>query len=284
MAQHYTQKEKAQQFHALHHTGKLLVLPNIWDPLGAVLLESLSFPAIATASAAIAFTNGYNDGEHIPFDDMLNTIGKIVASVHIPVTADIESGYAGNDTELEKNITRLIEKGIAGINLEDTDNRTNALFPADVQCNRIRLIKKVAAIMDVPLFINARTDVLLHGKEFTTPESKTDEIQKRGWLYKEAGADGFFPIGLKQAEAIHQLVSELKMPVNILTIPGIPDLQALENMGVARVSLGPSFLKIAIKAMKNLALQLKDQQGLSSITENEITTDYLKTLIKTTEI
>lgn len=279
MTNNYTQKEKAQQLHELHHSGKLLVLPNIWDSLGAILLESLAYPAIATASASIAFTNGYNDGEHIPFEDVLNTIGKIVDSVNLPVTADIESGYANNDTQLEENIKRLLEKGIVGINIEDTDNKANTLYSVNIQCNRIRLIKKVADEMDIPIFINARTDVFLHGKNFSTPESKIDEIQKRGLAYKEAGADCFFPIGLRQYEDIHQLVTQLKMPINILTIPGIPDLQTLDKIGVSRVSLGPSFLKIAINSMKNLALQLKDYNGLSAITENEITTDYLKNLV-----
>jgi 2-methylisocitrate lyase-like PEP mutase family enzyme len=84
-----TQKEKAEQLHRLHHTGELLILPNIWDTLGALLLESLKYPAIATASASIAFTNGYNDGENVPFNDVLNTLEKIAQSVNIPVTADI---------------------------------------------------------------------------------------------------------------------------------------------------------------------------------------------------
>jgi 2-methylisocitrate lyase-like PEP mutase family enzyme len=149
MNHNYAQKEKAQQLHKLHHSGKLLILPNIWDSLGAVLLESLEYPAIATASASIAFTNGYNDGEHNPFADVLNTIGKIVNSVNLPVTADIESGYADNDTQLQENIKLLLEKGIVGINIEDTDKKANTLYSVNVQCNRIKLIKKIAGEMDI---------------------------------------------------------------------------------------------------------------------------------------
>lgn len=133
--------------------------------------------------------------------------------------------------------------------------------------------------MGIPIFVNARTDVFLHGKYFSTPESKFDEIVKRGAAYKEAGADCFFPIALRQQEDIQRLITQLNMPINILTISGIPDLKILSKMGVARVSLGPAFLKIAIKTMKNLALKLKDYEGLPDITDNEITTDYLKNLI-----
>lgn len=274
-----SQKEKAERFRELHHTGKMLVLPNIWDTLGALLLESLEYPAVATASAAVAFANGYNDGENIPFNDLLILLKKITGSVNVPVTADIESGYADKDSKLQENIKLLIKTGIVGINIEDTDKKTNKLYPAEIQCNRIRLIKKVAEEMGIPFFVNARTDIFLHGKIFSTPESKFEEIVKRGVAYKEAGADCFFPIALKQQEDIQRLITQLNMPINILTIPGIPDLKTLSKMGVARVSLGPSFLKIAIKAMKNLALQLKDYEGLWAITENEITTDYLKNLV-----
>ena len=274
-----TQIEKADQFRKLHHSGKMLVLPNIWDALGGILLESLGYPAIATASAAVAWANGYNDGENIPFDDLLPILKKIASHVNIPVTADVESGYADNDIQLQQNIKRLIEAGIVGINIEDTNKKNKTLNTIEAQCNRIRLIKRTGDEMGIPVFINARTDVFLHGKVFTTPVSQFEEILKRGLAYKEAGADCFFPIALKQKEDIEQLITLLKMPINIITIPGVPDLKILSKAGVARVSLGPSLLKIAIKAMKNIAMQLQDYDGLSAITANEITSDYLKELI-----
>src|SRR5688572_23314311 len=99
MTNNISQKEKAEQFHKLHHNGKMLVLPNIWDPLGALLIESLEYPAIATASAAVAFSNGYNDGENIPFNDLLTLLKRIARIVNVPVTADIESGYADNNIQ-----------------------------------------------------------------------------------------------------------------------------------------------------------------------------------------
>ncbi len=98
------QQEKVNLFHKLHHAGKLLILPNIWDSLGAMLLEDLGYPAIATASASVAFANGYDDGEHIPFAELLVVLKKIVSSVNVPVTADIESGFAENDDQLKNNI------------------------------------------------------------------------------------------------------------------------------------------------------------------------------------
>ena len=274
-----TQKEKADWFRKLHHSGNMLVLANIWDPLGALLMENLGYPAIATASAAIAYANGYNDKEKIPFNDLLKLLKRITASVNLPVTADIESGYAENDNQLQEHIKQLLDTGVVGINIEDTDHKTNSLLSIEFQCNKIRLIRKSADEMCIPLFINARTDVYLHEQNFASAEAKFDETIKRGLTYKEAGADGFFPITLKQEEEIKELIDRVKLPINIITMPGIPDLKTLGKIGVARVSLGPSLLKIAIKAIKELAQQLKDYEGLSSITGNEITSDYLKSLV-----
>src|SRR6476646_4705045 len=116
MSERLSQQEKAKLFYTLHHSKDLLVLPNIWDCLGAMLLESLGYPAIATASFAVAVTNGYKDGENIPFGDLLAILKKIAAGVNVPVTADIESGFAQGEEQLKKNIRKLIETGVAGIN------------------------------------------------------------------------------------------------------------------------------------------------------------------------
>lgn len=275
----YTQKEKAQQLHQLHYTNKLLILPNVWDVLSAKLLEKNGYPAIATASASIAYTNGYLDGENIPFENLLAILSKIANSVSIPVSADIESGYTDDNIQLQENIKRLINSGIVGINIEDTHSNSKTLFSIESQCERIRLVRKVADELDIPLFINARTDILLYKEKFPDVDSQLKELIKRGLAYKEAGADCFFPIALRQKDSMVELVNQLKMPINILTLPGIPELKILKEIGVARVSLGPSFLKIAIKAMKSLALELENYEGLSSITDNEITSDYLNNLI-----
>jgi len=273
------QQEKAKRFYDLHHSGKLLILPNVWDCLGANLLESLHYPAIATASASVAFTNGFDDGQRISFDAVLAILKKITSSVTVPVSADIESGFAYNDEQLKQNIKQLLATGIVGINIEDTDKESNSIVPIEVQCEKIKLIKKVSEEMGVSLFINARADVYLRGKDFDTPESKFEEALKRGRAYKVAGADCFYPIAMTRQEDIKRMVKQLQMPVNVITIPGIPELNVLNEIGVARVSLGPSFLKIAIKAMKNLALKLQNLEGLSDITENEITSAYVKDLV-----
>lgn len=270
-----SQKEK--QFHQLHHNGQPLVLPNIWNPLGAKLLEDIGYDAVATASASVAFANGYDDGQKIPFDELLFLLKKIVNSVKIPVTADIESGYATTNSDLKENIKKLINAGIAGINFEDSLHDESNLFSKEEQSEKINLIKKTASEMGSNLFINARTDVFIKQNNFSK-EQKLNEAIERGKAYKDAGADGFYPILMKEKAGIEMLIKEISLPINILMIPGIPDFSTLKEMGVARISLGPGFLKTAINSMKNVAEKLLKYEGMEEITGNPVTSDYLKNL------
>lgn len=272
------QTEKEKLFNQLHHSGDLLVLPNIWNPLGALLLQDLGYKAVATASASIALANGYQDGEKIPFNDLLLILEKIVKSVTISVTADVESGYTKNNTELSENIKKLIDTGIAGINFEDSKHDEQKLFTKEEQSEKINLIRETASQMGSVLFINARTDVFIKEKNLSNEEKMAEAID-RGRAYKAAGADCFYPIFLKEKESIVTIMKEVSLPVNILMVPGIPDFSTLKEIGLARISLGPGFLKNAIQSMKNIAQKLLNREGMEEIINNPITTDYLNKLI-----
>jgi 2-methylisocitrate lyase-like PEP mutase family enzyme len=272
------QSEKEKKFHQLHHNNELLILPNIWNPLGAMLLEDLGYKAVATASASIAFANGIDDGEKISFDELILILKKIVKSVKIPVTADIESGYAENNSVLKENIKRLIDTGIAGINFEDSRHDEKTLFSKEAQSEKINLIRKTASEKGSNLFINARTDVFIK-ENHLSKEEKINEAIERANAYKDAGADGFYPILLKEKESIKTIIDEVSLPINILMLPGIPDFSTLKKIGLARISLGPGFLKNAINSMKNIAEKLLRFEGMEEITNNPLDSDYFKNLI-----
>jgi 2-methylisocitrate lyase-like PEP mutase family enzyme len=273
-----TVRSKENPLYQLHHNGEILILPNIWNPLGAMLLQDLGFKAIATASASIALSNGYQDGEKYPFIELIPLLKRIVQSVSVPVTADIESGYAKNNIELKENINRLVDTGIAGINFEDSKHEDQKLVAREEQAEKIHLIKSTASEMGSSLFINARTDVFI--KQNNLPdEEKLNEAILRGKLYKDAGADGFYPILLKEQQMIKSIVDEVQLPVNILMLPGIPGFAALRELGVARISLGPGFLKYAINAMKDVANKLLNYEGMEEINNNPVTSAYLNQLI-----
>ncbi|HEX6227737.1 MAG TPA: isocitrate lyase/phosphoenolpyruvate mutase family protein [Chryseolinea sp.] len=274
-----SQKIKAERFKQLHCASDILVLPNIWDPLGALLLESLAYPAVATASASIAWTNGYDDGECIPFHEVLTRLTKIAASTKLPVTADIESGYADSLIEFQKNIEQVIITGVVGINLEDFDRRSSSVYALDVQCQRISAAREAADAMNFPLFINARTDIYLNGCNVRGPKEKLDEAIRRGKAYMHAGADGFFVPGMIDGDELSLLRDVVRCPINVMVRPGIPDLKTLKEIGVARVSLGPGFLKAAIQAMKDLAVKLKTADGFEALLANEVSSEYLKQLV-----
>jgi 2-methylisocitrate lyase-like PEP mutase family enzyme len=132
--------------------------------------------------------------------------------------------------------------------------------------------------MGSSLFINARTDVFIKQSNWSN-EQKIAEAIARGRAYKDAGAGCFYPIFLKEKESIKTIMKEVALPVNILMIPGIPDFASLKEMGVARISLGPGFLKYAMNSMKNVAQKLLNFQGMEDITSNPLTSDYLNKLI-----
>ena len=242
----------AQRFRALHLQSPLLLLPNIWDVAGARLLEELGYPAVATASAAVARSLGYEDGENVPFEQVCWLLARITASVTVPVTADIEAGYARDPQGLRQNIHRLLDTGIVGINIEDTDPRTDALLPIGDQAARIRVIRETAAAKGIALFINARTDTY-----FRLQTGQREEALRRAHAYLDAGADGIYPIGAKTMEDIRALVTGIPAPVNILAQPGVLDLRELEAAGVARVSMGPKFQTSVLEKMKELATALQ---------------------------
>ncbi|HEY0434968.1 MAG TPA: isocitrate lyase/phosphoenolpyruvate mutase family protein [Chitinophagaceae bacterium] len=272
-------QKKVETLRRLHYREELLVLPNIWDPIGALLLEDLGFPCVATASAAIAYSNGMDDGEHISFDELLAILRRITDSVSIPVTADIETGFADNDQQLRQNIVALIDTGVAGINIEDRDPATDSLINAEQHAERIHLIKETTAAAGTDIFVNARCDVYVRGRDFPDPASKLHEAGRRLKIYEKAGADCFYPITLTNEKHIELLVESSRIPINVLAMPGLPDLSKLKALGIARVSLGPGFLKIAVRAMRDLAIQLKSNKGLDEIAGNDVTSAYLKQLV-----
>ena len=156
-----SQQKKAKQFLALHKQDKLLVLPNIWNPITARILEAKGFPAAATASAAISSSLGYQDGEKINLSTHLDIIKRIVDSVDIPVTADIESGYAAEISELKESTDKIIDTGVAGINIEDSKDGEGVIRDMNEQCDRIATVREVSKERKVHLIINARIDCFL---------------------------------------------------------------------------------------------------------------------------
>jgi 2-methylisocitrate lyase-like PEP mutase family enzyme len=247
-----SQAEKAEKLRKLHHGPKILALPNAWDAVSARVVEELGYPAIATSSAAVAFSLGYPDGQRISRDEMLAAVGRIARAVQVPVTADTESGYGKTPEEIAEFTKALVDSGAVGLNFEDiTGDDESSHVELGLQVKKIRAIRETSATSGVPLVINARTDIYLMpiGPEATRFERTVERLR----AYREAGADCLFVPGLSDKETIMKLVKAVKAPLNILASPGSPSLDELEKMGVARVSAGSSAMRAAMGAYQRVA-------------------------------
>jgi 2-methylisocitrate lyase-like PEP mutase family enzyme len=245
------QAQKAEAFRALHHGGRLLVLPNVWDPLGARMLEELGYPAVATASASIAFSLGYEDGERITFDAMLAAVRRVAGAVDVPVTADIERGFADSPDDVAANVRRVLEAGAVGINLEDS-RPDGTLYEIDAQCERIAAVRTMADGEGVPLFVNARCDAYSTNAMGSHDANLTETITRER-AYVEAGADGIYPITIGDAESLTEIGRAVTAPINVFASATAAPMRELERIGVQRLSLGPGLMRASFATMKAVA-------------------------------
>jgi 2-methylisocitrate lyase-like PEP mutase family enzyme len=243
-----SQFEKAENLRSQHHSGKLLILPNIWDVVGAKLMENTGYQSVATASVATALANGYRDGEKIPFPLLLNIVKNITGMVKLPLTVDVERGFAETIPQLKENIRLLIANGAVGINIEDSLPDQKGFDSSIDQCRKIEAIRETGLQYGVSIFINARTDLFLQKVDRALELSV-----ERALAYKSAGADCIYPISIGSYEDIGRFVEAVSMPVNVNLQKSVSDLHKLESLGVARISVGPQLLNHTLSVMKQVA-------------------------------
>ncbi len=247
---------RAEAFRQLHHASSPLILANVWDPLGAKLMERTGFPAVATSSAAVAFSLGYDDGQLLRWDAMREAIRQIAAAVSVPVTADVERGFAEEPKALAENMRQVWEAGAVGINLEDSLVEGGELRPLDQQCERIHAVREMAIREGVPLVINARVDVFLRSREQPDQE-RVQEVQERGNAYLESGADCVYPIPVGDLETLKAIGTVVRGPLNAYgAADDAATVQELADAGVQRISLGTGVLRASFTAMQTLASEL----------------------------
>ena len=253
------QKEKAELFLKFHQDQEILVLLNSWDIGSSKLIEACGYKAIATTSMGIAASLGYPDCQIITLSEMINAITGIVNGVQVPVTVDIEAGYGNNLNEILDSVKKIIATGIVGINIEDSIDLNPALIDEMEFCERISAIRELSDSLGFHLVINARTDSFYTSSG--SAREKLAESIKRGNKYREAGADCIFVQPVWDKETISTLVKEIKAPINILSNPGIgaglpPSVRELQDLGVARLSLGSSVMKATLALIKKVADEL----------------------------
>jgi len=244
-----TLAQKASRLLELHHAAQPLVLINAWDAASAAMIEHCGLPAIATSSAAMANALGFPDGQYLPWPQMLEAVARVCRAVKVPVTADIESGFAANVTALETSITQIIQAGAVGVNLEDVmpanpahqnadpqnadaknDDPKKAdpvrhgqpLFPLPEQIARIQAARRAAQTAGIHLVINARTDA--YWQAGVEPAEAMRGTLERGKAYLQAGADCIFIPGLRNPDHIKTVIDHLSASLRPANLP-TPDLR-----------------------------------------------------------
>lgn len=244
----------AAHLRSLHRGPDVLVLANAWDVPSARAVEEAGFPAVATSSHAVADVLGLPDADVVAPDDAFAAVARIARAVTVPVTADIEAGYGLDADEL---VERLLHAGAVGCNLEDTDHHgtgdgDSPLVDIDVQAARISAVKEAGRKAGVDVVVNARTDAFL--LRLDDPVARSIE---RGRAYLAAGADCCYPIGAAAEDDLRALVAGIGGPVNVLLRRGVPGVDVLRSLGVARASLGSGLFRVAERAVADAAARLR---------------------------
>ncbi len=243
----------------LHRPGDPLLLPNVWDVATARAVVAAGFPVVATTSAGVSASLGYEDHEGAPGDEMLAAAARIASGVDVPVTVDAEAGYGMEPAEL---VAALRGVGAAGCNLEDSDHAAGTLRDPDGHAEWLRAVRRAASADDYPLVINARVDVFLvpffSGAGPGTQDELLPAALRRAKAYLDAGVDCVYPIALWEPGPLSRFVSEAGGPVNVIRLPQMPSLAELAAVGVARVSWASLLYRDAIARLEEQLASLRE--------------------------
>jgi 2-methylisocitrate lyase-like PEP mutase family enzyme len=233
------------------------VLCNIWDVGSARAVALSGAGAVATSSWAVAEARGFDDGEALPFEVLCALTGQIARSVDLPLSVDVEGGYAVEPEAVAQRVLQIAEAGAVGVNVEDrVIGADGGLHPVSLQAGRIATIRATLDAAGLPLFVNARSDVFFQTDAPEAQAALLDEAVARGRAYAQAGADGVFLPGLSDPALIRQLCEAMPVPINVMAQTMAPDTAALAALGVARISLGPLPYLAAMEALTAQANRL----------------------------
>lgn len=249
----------AEKFQQLHLSNKMFILPNAWDVGSAVIYEKHNFPAVGTTSAGFAYSLGYPDGQKMDIEHIVQVVKKMTERISIPLTVDIELGYADTIDGIVENVTKIIEAGAVGINIEDGyPGPMPRLENLELQIEKIQVISKLKEKLGIPFVINARTCVFFikAGKE----DERLSIAIERGNAFRKAGADCIFIAGPIAEIDIKSLIENISAPINILTTPVTNNLKKLEQLGVRRLSLGSAPVRAIYSNLIEISKQIQDEK------------------------
>jgi 2-methylisocitrate lyase-like PEP mutase family enzyme len=248
------QQDRAARFLQLHAGPEPLLIPNPWDAGSARLLASLGFEALATTSSGFAATLGRSDGGVTRDEAIAHSAAIVDAVPDVPVSADLENGYADDPTGVAETVRLAIEAGLAGCSVEDfTRRQDDPIYAAALAAERVAAAAEAAHAGPVHLVLTARAENFLRGRP-----DLADTIA-RLQSFQEVGADVLYAPGLQSLDDIRAVVSAVDRPVNVLAMPAAPSVAELAAVGVKRISVGGAFAYVAFGAVVEAARELREE-------------------------
>jgi 2-methylisocitrate lyase-like PEP mutase family enzyme len=260
------QQEKATAFRALHE-GEPFVIPNPWDAGSAKVMAALGFKALATTSSGLAFTLGRQDGE-VTLDEVIDHIAVLDAATALPVSVDLENGYGPDPEQAALAIERAALAGAVGGSIEDYDPDQGLYAPARA-AERVAAAAEAARRTGFPFTLTARAENHIRGN----PD--LDDTIARLQAYEHAGADVLYAPGLRESEDIRAVAQATSKPLNVLALPGMA-FSEIAQAGGQRVSVGGALTWVAVRAMAEVAEEIRDTGDFSRLLGAGPVKDWLR--------
>jgi 2-methylisocitrate lyase-like PEP mutase family enzyme len=244
-----TQAERGERFRDLHR-GDPFLIPNPWDAGSAKVMGALGFEALATTSAGFAFTLGRLDGG-VSLDEVLEHTAALAEASDLPLSVDLENGYGAAPEAAATAVEGAAAAGAVGGSIEDWDPGDREIYPLDAATERVRAAAQAAAGLDFPFTLTARAENHLRGN----PDIADTIARLRA--FEEAGADVLYAPALRDADEVRTVCEAVSRPVNVLAHPGL-SMRAVAEAGAQRVSVGSGLTWVAVGAMAEAALMLRE--------------------------
>ncbi len=250
-------------FRALHRAGAPFVLANAWDRGSARMLAALGAEALATSSAAHAFTLGRPDGGTVSRDEALAHAADLVAATPLPVSGDFENGFGPAPETCADTVRLAAEAGLAGISIEDTDLPGDGAYGRTHAVDRIRAAVVAARALPRDFVLVARADGVMTGSY------GMDEALARVRAFAEAGADCVYVPLPPAPEDLARITAAISVPVNALAAGPFARLSRADfaRLGVARISLGSALARVTHRAIRDAARAMFGEGSFLPLTE-----------------
>lgn len=254
--------DKRRRFHDLH-AGGCFVIPNPWDVGSALWLQQLGFPALASTSSGLAWSQGRPDNG-ITRDAALAHLAALVEATDVPINADFENGFAPGADGVAESVRLAVQAGVAGLSIEDsTGDAARPLFGIDEAAERLRAARRAIDGSGGDTLLVGRAECLLVG------QGGLDEVIARLQAYADAGADCLYAPGLRTPEQIRAVVAAVApKPLNLLVgwaaELSVADIAAL---GVRRISVGGALARAAWGGFQRAARVLAEQGRFDALAD-----------------